>query len=342
MLHLPILSYKKNRKKLFLFLLSTLTFSSLLPLIACSYREPGEPLKKGAAVYSKRTQNGNKPYTQINLYGYIDYTFSNYYPTYQDVEEFDGYDVVVRNSSEKSEDPKFDHFKVRGIFELGKISPEQVEIRKTWGMFAAKKEWIYKDSPIYNSLSDEQKKNFYLVDALEQTNEPEYQRFISLIKNEEDLKLNLRLSDEDQKVYDEYLKVRDYKNLNDMVAIRKEYSPWSDSFNYESVKQKLDLNNSDYIFIKDLSQFIRNKGTPTEYFLDGGLEIKNYKIDDINKTILVDWGWSPTTPFVNGSVNLAIQTGLPERFHSFLIPVEKGKIFNFNVFDWKMKRLTKT
>ncbi|WP_371246118.1 hypothetical protein ACA758_03500 [Mycoplasmopsis agassizii] len=48
---------------------------------------------------------------------------------------------------------------------------------------------------------------------MEQEAEPDYQKFISIVKNENDLKMSLRLSDNDQKLYDEYLlNFFDFKN----------------------------------------------------------------------------------------------------------------------------------
>ncbi|WP_371246108.1 hypothetical protein ACA758_03445 [Mycoplasmopsis agassizii] len=348
----------KKYKKVFFVISSSLITSSVGVLIACSTNEamykketPLEtpkvvikqfpwPLEKGAAVYSKLTKADNDPYIQINLYGYKFFTFGNWYPVYDSFENFNWRNLLVRNVSDgKTSDPDLNIGDGGGSLKVGEEeTPRQKKIRDTWTFFANKPDWIYSKSKVYNSLDKEQKNSRYLVDALEQEAEPDYQKFISIVKNENDLKMSLRLSDNDQKLYDEYLlNFFDFKNSKNILELRHKFLPWSNTFNFEIIKDKLNFNKYDYLFIKDISQYFRFNES-SDYLLEGWLEISKYKIDEITKTIYVDWNIAPTVPEgITSGADSVIPTSLPKRFHSFLIPVEKGKISDFNVYDWNMK-----
>ncbi|WP_371246106.1 hypothetical protein ACA758_03435 [Mycoplasmopsis agassizii] len=362
---MSLLLTQKYKKKIIYFLSSYIVATTVITLIACSSydvkntpklkQEPAPVdipkqnefkfLEKGASVYSKKTPVGNKSYIQINLYGYNDFTFSNWYPTFANTNSLKDKELIIRNSSENKtkEDPEFSTMSYRLII-LGKTTYEQELIRKKWGLFARKYKWIYNNSPIYNSLSEKQKENYYLVDAFEQNQEPDFQKFISLIKNDNDLKLTLRLDQNSRKVYHDYLKSIASKsgleNAEDKdIYLEKKYLPWSKTFNYETIKSRLDFEKYDYLFIKDMSNFFVNKGRGNELFLEGGLEINDYEINQNNKTIHIEWSHKSTVPADDERwliVPGIVSTDIPKRFHSFFIPVAKGKISDFKVNDWSM------
>ncbi|PAK20994.1 hypothetical protein CJJ23_04270 [Mycoplasmopsis agassizii] len=354
-----------SKKKLIYFLLFTLSPATITSLISCSNynventpileQEPApvdipkqnefQVLEKGSAVYSKKTNIDNKPYVQLNLYGYKNFTFSNWYPIYSGTGVFSHGTSIIRNSivKDNKEDPPYSPEKELGAIETGdKPTKRQIEIRDKLIYFARKYNWRYENSPIYNSLTSKQKNHLYYVDALQQEKEPNYQKFISVIKNNNDLKLALRLGEGDQEKYENYFKLLiDEKQLNDITEIDKyikeNFSPWKGDFNYETIKSKLDFNKFDYMFIKDVSEFFRSN-ISAEFSLEYGIEINNYKIDEESKTIYINFIHGPMN--VRGSrvgANSQIQTGIPNRFHSFLIPIKKNRISNFNIYDWSIK-----
>ncbi|WP_371246104.1 hypothetical protein ACA758_03425 [Mycoplasmopsis agassizii] len=347
---MKLINSQKSKKRKLIFLFTTLAVGvfSTLSLIACSSHPT--ILEKGAAVYSKTTEVDKKPYVQINLYGYEQFTFGNWYRTgaRPDSSYLTYRRIIIRNSidNKNGEDPNWHETDVKSPFIIGEETDEQKEIRKRWGLFVPKYKWIYNNSPIYNSLSDKQKDSFYLVDALEQNQEPDSQKFISLIKNEEELKSSLRLDEESKSTYLKYLKSiaseSELKNVTDKDSyLEKKYLPWSNSFNYETIKSKLDLKKYDYIFIKDSGSYFRNSGEGIEVFLDGGLEIQDYKIDPNSKTFNIKWGHKPTVPSgIDIVVDTAIHSEPSSRYHSFLIPVEKGSISDFKVNDWSFKNIS--
>ncbi|PAK20995.1 hypothetical protein CJJ23_04275 [Mycoplasmopsis agassizii] len=131
------------------------------------------------------------------------------------------------------------------------------------------------------------------------------------------------------------------KNKNVDEEIKEKYFPWSSSFNYDTIKAKLDFDKYDYIFIKDVSYFFRNN-LEEDYWLDESLEIDNYKIDVVNKNIYMKWGIFVSQATKNDSSNQtvgdAISTSLPSKFYSFFLPFEKNKITDFEINDWSIKK----
>ncbi|WP_371246103.1 hypothetical protein ACA758_03420 [Mycoplasmopsis agassizii] len=349
---MKIISNPKSKKRKLVFLFTTLAAGviSTISLVACSSIDynPKE-LDKGAAVYSKTTEVDKKPYVQINLYGYEDFTFGNWYPTYTNSNSstLKYRELIIRNSSDNKAtvDPEFPETGDK-LITIGEETDEQKEVRKRWGLFVPKYKWIYNNSPIYNSLSDKQKDSDYLVDALEQKQEPDSQKFISLIKTDEELKSSLRLDEESKNLYLKYLEsITEKSTLENVIDknafLEKNFLPWSNTFNYDAIKSKLDLKKYDYIFIKDLARYFHTEGNGSEYFLDGGLEISNYEVDKNSKEISISWDYKPTAP---KDKNLAapdiILTGVSKRSHSFLLPVEKGGISDFKVDDWSFKKIS--
>ncbi|WP_371246098.1 hypothetical protein ACA758_03375 [Mycoplasmopsis agassizii] len=170
-------------------------------------------------------------------------------------------------------------------------------------------------------------------DFLIQKGYPNYLKSISLVTDQESLKKQLRLNDEDQKKHNTYLERIEGKTLT--TAELAKLKPWSESFNQQTIESKLTLKNHDYLFVKDLWEYF----SPTAIRVsrvEAGIELLDYRIDIENKTIKMKAGFVAEKFCSNCGHNARAVYAYPPKTTSFLIPVEKGKITDFNMNEWNI------
>ncbi|PAK20998.1 hypothetical protein CJJ23_04290 [Mycoplasmopsis agassizii] len=333
MLPLHTQLYRKIKKMLMI--TSVISISTIsLTLASCSQHVF---LKKGAAIYSKETEIGKKPYVQINLYGYPYFTFSNWYPAFYDEETFHLRKVKTWTKEEIE--------KTNGIQNSGTKNNvdtnDKTENKNKWGYFIRKYKWTYKNSEIYNMLNEKQRDEIFALGLSEQKNEPSSQKYISLIKNSTELKSSLRLEENDQNEYREYFKKllsedEVKKNKDSTNYIKNKFEPWSTTFNFETINNKLDFDKYDYLFVKDESVFFKN-GDEIEIWLSGGIQLRDYKINLDQKKIYLGYDIAPSAPKKYGKKTLGFYlNSLPDRLNSFFIPIEKNKLTQFVIDDWTL------
>ncbi|WP_371246113.1 hypothetical protein ACA758_03470 [Mycoplasmopsis agassizii] len=100
------------------------------------------------------------------------------------------------------------------------------------------------------------------------------------------------------------------------------------------------------IFYKRYVQFFVNKGRGNELFLEGGLEINDYEINQNNKTIHIEWSHKSTVPADDERwliVPRIVSTDIPKRFHSFsfLLLKEKYLILRLMIGQWLVNQINK-
>ncbi|WP_143823390.1 hypothetical protein [Mycoplasmopsis agassizii] len=335
------------KKKLLLSLMSISAVTVITALVACApnVTTPVEPepkrIKEATGIFEKRTIY-NKPYIKLTTIGYNRFTFSNWYWSYWN------------NFYQHNE-----FYEIKDIWEKeGKTFPEEDVIRYFYsaglsGKFVAKvakkDQWEYESNKAYNARNGVKYDKAFIEDFSIQKSFPSYQKSISLVKNESDLKKELRLEEDDQKVYENYLE-RYYKKVTDSEKLTnfdyKKFLPFSDSFNLETIKSKLDFEKYDYIFLKDFWSFLYTN----VYFetmhsgvweLDGGIELGDFKIDPKEKKIKIGLYIPPKK---SNEKPRKVPDRLPAadiwnedpRLNSFLVPIEKGKIDTFDLNDYNL------
>ncbi|PAF55162.1 hypothetical protein [Mycoplasmopsis agassizii] len=348
------------KKKLLLSLTSITAVTAVAALVSCSQTPPYDGgyscdcerprrpydryagwIKKGAAIYEKTTLY-NQPYIKLTTVGYNDYTFSDGYWTYKDNKKsvYKELDKLKKLWSEQGNrfysewaENYFLEYKSRSLFTAN---------------FTKKNQWKY-DAKIHKWGSKFEKgyvdslfKNFNAQKSL-----PTNLKTISLVKNQDELKKALRLTDEDQVKYKEYFeRVHNENKLSNFDY--KKYMPWSATFNYEEINKKLDFEKYDYLFLKDfldlrwerIEQNREGKGVPE---METGVEIADIKINPDKKRIEIglhiDNFEEQYDGDSHGSYLDSEQMSKGDRLTSFLVPVEKGKIQNFDLNDYKIKML---
>ncbi|PAK21277.1 hypothetical protein CJJ23_02930 [Mycoplasmopsis agassizii] len=352
MLHLHI-QKSKRIKKLLILLTTFIATSGVIALASCSSSDfKVKQLEKDASVYEKQTSD-NKPYLQFNMYGYSNFTFSNWIMLNGGITKFkaDNYPIIKGNGEVILKTNEEYHADMKKFQEEKGLDSK--DIYKYWvkkhydpndhhTYFIPKFKWDYKKEQTYTRSFPKSSNNFnanlYFVDDEMQKYDSTYEKSVSIVKNKDDLKASLRLDEEGKTLYKNYL-----NKLNDLrhekikpENLEKEYLPWSSKFNYENIKSKLDFDKYVYLFIKDVASQIFYSSIQGESKLNGGVEISKYNVDINNKTINLEWGWVPTSEIgdFHGSSPM-IRMGVPDRLTSFMIPVEKNKLSEFDFNDWK-------
>ncbi|PAF54988.1 hypothetical protein [Mycoplasmopsis agassizii] len=360
MLHSPIQQYKK-RSKIVFWLFTISTVSSISFLVACSQNvepekpkvEPINPVEKmpsnpfekwgkywdsaliknpSAAIYEKVTSN-KKPFVQLNTFGFKFFTFSDWYWAW------------YKPGDEKSLDGAV---KIKKDDELvkGKTNEKTPKMKPNIaGGFIKKSEWIYENGNKHTWIWSGENSNFHIEEPEIQKNFDTNHKSISLIENEDDLKIALRFDDESWKTYYEYFKSIDkvtgwdYNNgckygpyCVAKKDIKSRFLPWSKTFNYPLIKEKMDLKKYNYLFLKDFWNLEVNNGE-ADVLLDGGITIEDYDIDIKNKNITLDFR-EKSALLPRQFVNNISWTGASNRLTSFMIPIEKNKLSDFDFNDW--------
>ncbi|WP_371246287.1 hypothetical protein ACA758_04545 [Mycoplasmopsis agassizii] len=356
------------KRKYFLFSVTSLSIGFLISAVACSTEAPKTPepvpprnhpypakpiekspnfpeikkpwlewYKQDSRIFEMIAYN-KKPYLKLSTWNYKHFTFSDFYwlfPTY----------IVGKKFPDKSQ--IYHNAKNPGWFIREWIkSPEPKNSEPYSKRFSLKHNWIYgkwldETSIAWPGFDPE----LMVWDFSDQKSYPDYLKSISLLKNERDLKKALRLDDEDQNKYLNYFKrihadnwyVNNPRlNISDEELLKK-YTPWSDNFNFDSIKSKLDFDNYDYLFAKDLYAF--------PYNFEGddwnrGINIMNYDVEPESKTLKLNLVIEfDTSCKGNYCVNYSYKRGW-NRLNSLLIPIKKNSIQSFNMNDWNLEIVT--
>ncbi|PAK21021.1 hypothetical protein CJJ23_04105 [Mycoplasmopsis agassizii] len=311
------------------------------------YNEPEIPktpydnwIKKSAGVYEKLTFY-SEPYIKLTTVGYNDYTFSDGYWTYKDDNKNLFKILDKMNDIRMKKDKKFSEEDARKYLFNYKL------LSSFAASFTKKDRWKYDGTKNYDWNSERGSypvssrfKNFKAQKNLDPS-----LKTISLIKDENELKKSLRLTDEEQLKYKEYYE-RIYNENKSPDFDYKKHMPWSDTFNYDLIKQKLDFEKYDYLFLKDFWSFLYiNVYFETMHSgvweLDGGIELGDFKIDANEKKIEIGLYIPPKK---SNEKPRKIPDRLPSsdiwyedpRLNSFLVPIEKGKINTFDLNDYNL------
>ncbi|SMC17629.1 hypothetical protein [Mycoplasmopsis agassizii] len=187
----------------------------------------------------------------------------------------------------------------------------------------------------------------YIHNFSEQKNYPNNLKSISLIKNQRDLKQALRLDDQSREKYLKYFKGQEeyfHPSLKNRKVseeeLSKKYFPWTDTFNFDTINSKMDFENYDYLFVKDLRSTYGD-GTLGIGDLSKGIKIKYFEIEPESHKLTILFTYEEeVNPCENCLLDeLAEHYWSWKRLSSMLVPIEKNKISEFNMNDWDLEIL---
>ncbi|WP_143823650.1 hypothetical protein, partial [Mycoplasmopsis agassizii] len=288
----------------------------------------------GSGLFEKTTED-NKSYLQLNTWNFMDFTFSDFQWI------FEG--IWTNGKIEKARKDINPHAVSGRVIEASWL--EQVQGSDRFLKFVKKFMWQYEQELPNNTVDVEDSRYIdsgYIHDFKEQTNYPNHLKSISLIKNEKELKQALRLDDQTREKYLKYFKaleehfyslLRDRKITQDELS--KKYLPWTDTFNFDSIKTKMDFKKYNYLFVKDLRSTLGD-GNAGIADLNKGIKIKSYKIEHESQKLNIIFSYDKEVyPCHNCPLDDALDHSWSwKRLSSMLIPIEKNKISEFNMNDW--------
>ncbi|WP_371246494.1 hypothetical protein ACA758_00525 [Mycoplasmopsis agassizii] len=327
---------KTNFRKYLLFSGLSILSISTFAAIACSssnvvITEEDRRLKetgKGTDLSVKVLDN-KKEIIQLRTEGYEYFTFSDFH-------WLAGSSLFVENAS-TAYGINIEHIDYKKREELEKQLDSEPRISREL--------FLKKDSleNIKKAIKEKRLINVALsVD--DQINTDKEHKTISLVTDQTSLKKQLRVSDEEQTKFVNFIKEKVDPNLTDKQI--EELKPWNSYFNYDLINKKLDLENNNYLFVKDLTEVLReghygSYAAMMEYLkVDRGLQIADYKIDKETKTITLSFKYFriPTTGpvIVTADIKPYIFIG-PKAQTSFLLPVDKSELSDFDFNEWTLK-----
>ncbi|PAF54989.1 hypothetical protein [Mycoplasmopsis agassizii] len=285
---------------------------------------------KGSVLYERMTSD-NKQYLQINTWNYRDFTFSDFQWIWKD--------SWKNKKLDKTEKDKNSYYWYPVEFD-GSYKLRSEKFIKKWN-------WEYEPKFVINSNNQYED---FLKPFSEQKPYPNHLKSISLVRNETELKQALRLEENDKEKYLKYFKMLEktaYYSLNNKPLsdqeLSKKYFPWTDSFNFKTINSKMDFEKNNYLFIKDLraTNIYTGKGIGN---LSKGIKIHSYKVEPDNKKVSITFSYDkeidpcPKCPIPESvySSNAASEWYW-KRLSSMFIPIEKNKLNDFNMNDWKIE-----
>ncbi|PAK21593.1 hypothetical protein CJJ23_01430 [Mycoplasmopsis agassizii] len=325
MSHLPTLKFKKIFTSLGASAISLVAFS----VVACSMNQTAEDIRlsktgKGTDISEKLLEN-KKTIVQLKTVGYEQFTFSDYWWSLQDNlsvkyhSEHYGIDIErkqdVKSGNSSQNDSADIFFKTDNVENLKKNISESLVL----------------DTSIRMDNQKDTDKIF---------------KSISLVTDEETLKAQLRITDKQKEEFAAFARTKIDANLKDEDI--ENLKPWNSHFSYESIKSKLDLKKNNYLFVKDFTNFIvkgENVNWEKELVynkVDKGIHVSDYRIDKNKKEFYLFLKYSnpPTKErdkyaskptVVLNSVFIG-----PKGLTSFLLPVDKDEISDFDLNEWKV------
>ncbi|WP_371246291.1 hypothetical protein ACA758_04575 [Mycoplasmopsis agassizii] len=304
-----------------MFVVVPVSVTSVIATISCTTikddNKDQQKIQEAANIFDKLTDD-NRPYLQINTWNYMDYTFSDFYWT------FEGFWKNNNNDSKnQSPDDK--------LYPAVKSDDDLRADR-----FVKKRDWDY------GTRDSIENHGFIFRNFSEQKDYPSYLKSISLVRNQDELKQALRLDQKGKEKYLQYYKklestrYNDNPNLSDQ-KLEGKYSPWSNDFNFDTINAKFDFKKNDYIFLKDLRSAFGNDSLGI-VDLNKGIKIGSYKIDADSKKLEINFSYDEETQHChNCDLDDMFHTWDWKRLSSMFIPMEKGKINNFDMNDWQLK-----
>ncbi|WP_371246283.1 hypothetical protein ACA758_04525 [Mycoplasmopsis agassizii] len=170
------------------------------------------------------------------------------------------------------------------------------------------------------------------------------------MRNQTELKQALWLEESDKEKYLKYFKMLEktaHYSLNNKPLsdqeLSKKYFPWTDSFNFKTINSKMDFEKNNYLFIKDLraTNIYTGKGIGN---LSKGIKIHSYKVEPDNKKVSITFSYDKEIDpcpkcLIPESVysSNAASEWYWKRLSSMFIPIEKNKLNDFNMNDWKIE-----
>ncbi|WP_371246356.1 hypothetical protein ACA758_05025 [Mycoplasmopsis agassizii] len=290
---------------------------------------------KGTDISEKVLEN-KKTVVQLKMAGYNQFTFSDYWWLENDSQKINlssqtnGIDAEKSLMSTRSE-------RIIKQLESGKIqeltSVPSREVFFKVDNLKTIEEQIGKSSVLETSKSLD-----------DQINSDKQFKTISLVSDEESLKTQLRVSEQEKEKFSKFIKEKVNPNLTEKQI--EKLKPWNLYFNYDLIKDKLDLENNNYLFIKDLTRFIENADTYySEKYqayvkVDTGVQLSDYKIDKETKTITLEFSYI-TVPYSflvtkTQDIKPDVYTG-PRKSTSWLVPVDKSELSDFDLNEWTIK-----
>ncbi|PAK20984.1 hypothetical protein CJJ23_04220 [Mycoplasmopsis agassizii] len=284
---------------------------------------------KGTDVSVKTLEN-NKSIIQLKHVGYEYFTFSDYWWSE------DKSDIIknIRSNWLLQHDINFETDVLSDGEEENNLEADNHEVFFKLASLDELKNKISKSTVLKNSLKQE-----------DQNQSDKQFKSVSLITDETSLRTQLRSTDEEKEKFSKFIKEKVDANLNNEDI--ENMMPWNSYFNYDLINQKLDLEKNNYLFIKDLTEFVDFPNEPSEeqliyHKIDKGIQIQDYRIDIPNKTIFLEFSWFKV-PYEKGYVTLISKPFLfktPKTITSFLLPVDKDEISDFDFNEWKIVRDT--
>ncbi|PAK20900.1 hypothetical protein CJJ23_04805 [Mycoplasmopsis agassizii] len=306
-----------------------------VPWTEKEYPEPTifPKIEKGAAIFEKSTQD-DQPYLQISTWNYKWFTFSDFYWVFENHLNENWY-------LDKSK-IFYDEKEKKWSYARDKSSNNSNGSKNFAGRFLIKEYWRYGDSMqkiINNNYGFYWSENIVRTFS-EQKPSPDHLKSISLVKNEKDLKTSLRLNQEDQSKYLNYFKILledPNKTPPSDEELLREFTPWSDTFNFTTIKSKLDFANYDYLFAKDLYSLNTRTINYEIADLNGGVNINSYNIDPENKTLKINLGFDFEKQTCYGICASTYEYRYEwNRLNSMFIPIKKNSIDSFDMNQWNL------
>ncbi|PAK21789.1 hypothetical protein CJJ23_00385 [Mycoplasmopsis agassizii] len=295
---------------------------------------------QGTDIREKTLEN-EKTVVQLKMAGYNQFTFSDYWWLESDNQQINVISEVYGIDAEKSLMSKRSERIIKQL-ESGKIQelPSVIsrEVFFKVDNLKAIEEEIGKTSMLETSKSLD-----------DQTNSDKQFKTISLVSDEESLKTQLRVSEQEKEKFSQFIKEKVDSNLTEEQI--EKLKPWNSYVTFDLIKDKLNLENNNYLFIKDLTRFIENADS---YYaekykayvkVDTGVQLSDYKINKETKTITLKFSYVtvPDSFFVTKTLDIKpyVYTG-PRKSTSWLVPVDKNELSDFDLNEWTIKIASRT
>ncbi|PAF55536.1 hypothetical protein [Mycoplasmopsis agassizii] len=320
---------KLNIKKLILFsgmsLISVATFSA----VACSVNQTPEDIRltltgKGTDI-SEKTLENKKTIVQLKTVGYEQFTFSDYWWSLQD-------NLSVKYHSE--------HYGI-DIEREQDVQSKNNSQNDSEDIFFKKE----KTENLKKNISDSSVLDTSIRMDDQKDTDKQF-KSISLVTDEETLKTQLRISDKQNERFYTFARTKIDSNIKDEDI--ENLKPWNSHFSYEAIKSKLDLEKNNYLFVKDFTNFIvRGENVNWEKELiynkvDKGIHVSDYRIDKDKKEFYLFLKYSnpptkePDRYAARPTMVLRSVFIGPKGLTSFLLPVDKDEISDFDLNEWKI------
>lgn len=280
---------------------------------------------------SKKVLENKKTIVQLKTAGYEQFTFSDYWWSMDDSRRINVASNLYGVDIEKS-------LKHNG----NKLTIDQIDALPNKEVFFELNSLKKLKEDISNSSMLKVSKT-----SEDQNNSNKQFKSISLITDEKTLKTQLRVSDSEKEKFSKFVKEKVNENLTEEDV--EKLQPWNSYFSYDLIKEKLDLENHNYLFIKDYTSFIIDADfVDSEKYesytkVNKGIQLADYEINNATKSITLKF----TSIHIPYDLELQktliaqpyVYTG-PRRSTSWLVSVDKTVLSDFDFNEWKFKMVS--